>query len=74
MDGVIRRDTLLDELKSDEDNGAAIHSFDPNASPEAKAASAGKAKVNLQPTNNVQEGRGEPFPLFLFHCFLPVKL
>lgn len=44
-------------LKKDEAKGAAVHSFDPDASPAEKAAAAGKARDQL--TSVKQNGAGD---------------
>lgn len=54
--------TLHKIHKADEKQGATVHSFDPDASPEEKARTVGKAAAALKPdgfsTANVSEGRG----------------
>lgn len=35
-------------FQTDQDKGATVHSFDPDASPEEKAATAGKARDQLK--------------------------
>ncbi|EIW86483.1 tricalbin [Coniophora puteana RWD-64-598 SS2] len=47
---------LLGQFKKDETKGATVHKFDPDASPQEKAAAAGKARDQLQPTAASQEG------------------
>jgi len=51
------------------DNGVPVHKFDPDASPEEKAAQAGKARDKLASVVNPQESkeRGK-FSLFFPHA------
>lgn len=48
----IARDTLLDELKDSQDKGARVYVFNPDASTEEKAATAGKAQTQLTSVAN----------------------
>jgi hypothetical protein len=51
---------VLDGIQeNDTSKGAAVHNFDPNATPEQKAAKAGKAQDQLKPVGGTKsEGRG----------------
>jgi hypothetical protein len=42
------QEAVADLVKKDEAKGVAVHTFDPNASPAEKAASAGKARDQLK--------------------------
>jgi len=44
-------------FRTDQDKGAAVHSFDPDASPEEKAATAGKARDQLKDISSKGKGR-----------------
>lgn len=48
MSEPIARDTLLNDLATDQSKGSVVHTFKPNASTAEKAASAGKAASKLK--------------------------
>jgi hypothetical protein len=52
MSEPIARDALAEELKGAQAKGAKVHVFDPSASPQQKAASAGKAQGQLTSVAN----------------------
>lgn len=52
-------ETVNGLLKKDEAKGAAVHSFDPNATPAEKAAAAGKGRDQLKSVKNQAEGGGQ---------------
>jgi hypothetical protein len=45
-------------MHEDQSKGAAVHTFDPNASPAEKAAAAGKARDQIKPVNSKENGTG----------------
>jgi hypothetical protein len=48
MSEPIARDTLLNDLATDQSKGSIVHTFNPNASTAEKAAAAGKAAPKLK--------------------------
>lgn len=69
----IARDTLNTVMKQDEAKGAAVHTFNPNSSPEEKATKAGQGREELDSVSNGALGaqaHGMSFNWCDFICFV----
>lgn len=57
-------------IQADVSKGAVVHTFDPNSSPQVKAASAGQGKDKLKGTRGTDVTGGKGISIYLLSCSL----